>query len=69
LPLSSQGWIDQERLLKMLATSSAQLALDIYRARRQFDGAGVLDAAQLIERRASSHELRIGVEKLSIERA
>jgi hypothetical protein len=69
LPLSSQGWIHQERLLKMLATSSAQLALDIYRARRQFDAAGVLDAAQLIERRASSHELRIGVEKLSIERA
>jgi hypothetical protein len=63
---SSQGWVDQARLLKMLATTPAQLALDIYRARQQFDGAGVLDAANIIERRPSSRELRIGVEKLSI---
>jgi len=68
LPSSSHGWIDQDRLLKMLATTSAQLALDIYRARRQFDAAGVSDSAQLIERRTSSRELRIGVEKLSIVR-
>ena len=51
----------------MLATTPAQLALDIYRARRQFDGAGVLDSAQVIERRAQSRELRIGVERLSVK--
>lgn len=67
LPVSSQGWVDQSRLLKMLATTPAQLALDIYRARRQFDGAGVLDSAQVIERRAQSRELRIGVERLSVK--
>jgi hypothetical protein len=63
---SSHGWIDHGQLLKMLATTPAQLALDIYRARRQFDAAGVVDAAQIIERRAASRELRIGVDKLSI---
>lgn len=67
LAVSSHGWIDHGRLLKMLATTTAQLALDIYRARRQFDGAGVLDAAQIIERRAASRELRIGVGALSIQ--
>jgi hypothetical protein len=67
LGASSHGWVDHARLLKMLATTPAQLALDIYRARRQFDAAGVLDAAQVIERRAASRELRIGVEKLTIQ--
>jgi hypothetical protein len=66
LPPSSHGWVEQTRLVKMLATSPAQLALDIYRARRQFSDAGVIDSAQIVERRPSSRELRIGVERLSI---
>jgi hypothetical protein len=56
----------QERLVKMLATSPTQLAVDIYRARKQFSEAGVADAAQVIERRGTSHELRIGVPKLAV---
>ena len=66
LPITSHGWVDQQRLLKMLATSAPQLALDVYRARRQFGDAGVFDAAQLIERRTVSRELRIGVSALSV---
>jgi hypothetical protein len=65
-PLTSHGWVEQSRLLKMLATNLAQLTLDIYRARRQFSDAGVVDSAQLVERRTSSRELRIGVEQLSV---
>jgi hypothetical protein len=65
-PVTSHGWVEQSRLLKMLATSLAQLTLDIYRARRQFSDAGVVDSAQLVERRTSSRELRIGVEQLSV---
>jgi hypothetical protein len=67
LPASSHGWVAQQRLLKMLATNPAQLALDIYRARRQFAEAGVLDAVQIIERRPGSRELRIGVEPLAVQ--
>ena len=66
LAVASHGWIDQSSLLKMLATTPAQLALDIYRARRQFDAAGTLDAAQIVERRATSREVRIGVEALTV---
>jgi hypothetical protein len=66
LPPSTHGWTEQPRLLKMLATTPAQLALDIYRARRQFSDAGVVDAAQLVERRTGSRELRIGVEALAV---
>jgi predicted component of type VI protein secretion system len=66
LPPTSHGWIDQPSLLKMLATSSAQLALDIYRARRQFSDAGIVDSAHVIERRPTSRELRIGVSAISV---
>lgn len=63
---ASQGWVYQDRLLKMLATTPTQLAVDIYRARKQFSEAGVFEAAQIIERRGTTHELRIGVPKLAI---
>lgn len=63
---SSQGWVYQDRLLKMLATTPTQLAVDIYRARKQFSEAGVAEAAQIVERRGTTHELRIGVPKLAI---
>jgi hypothetical protein len=66
LPATSHGWVEQSRLLRMLATNLSQLTLDIYRARRQFSDAGVVDSAQLVERRTSSRELRIGVEQLSV---
>lgn len=62
----AQGWIYQDRLVKMLATSPTQLAVDVYRARKQFSEAGVIDAAQIVERRGTSHELRIGCPKLEI---
>jgi len=67
LPLSSQGWVDQDHLVKLLATTRGRLALDVYRARTQFADAGVSDAALLIERRTSSRELRIGVARLSVQ--
>jgi hypothetical protein len=66
LPAANQGWVDQGQLLGMLETSMEQLHLDIYRARRQFADVGVVDAPQLIERRARSRELRIGVAQLNV---
>jgi hypothetical protein len=64
---ASHGWVQQERLVKMLATTPPLLAVDIYRARKQFSEAGVCDAAQIVERRTTTHELRIGVPKISIQ--
>jgi hypothetical protein len=66
LPQTSHGWVEQGRLQRMLATNLSQLTLDIYRARRQFADAGVVDSAQVVERRTTSRELRIGVEHLTI---
>lgn len=62
---ANQGWVYQDQLLKMLQTNPQQLAVDIYRARKQFSEAGVTDAAQIVERRGTTHELRIGVSRLT----
>jgi hypothetical protein len=62
----SHGWVYQDQLVKMLAMSPTQLAVDIYRARQQFSEAGVAEAAQLVERRSMTHELRLGVPHLVI---
>jgi pSer/pThr/pTyr-binding forkhead associated (FHA) protein len=67
LPVSSHGWVDQDQLVTMLATTRSRLALDVYRARAQFADAGVQDAAMIVERRTSSRELRIGASKLSVQ--
>jgi len=66
LPPSSHGWVEQSRLARMLGTHLQQLTLDVYRARRQFAEAGLVDSAQIVERRSTSRELRIGVQHLSI---
>lgn len=66
LPPTSHGWVHQEKLVKMLATNPTQLAVDICRARRQFGDSGIANAPQIIERRLTSHELRIGAANLSI---
>ena len=63
---SSQGWLVQDDLVRMLATTPTRLALDIYRARRQFGAAGIVDATQLVERRLDSREVRLGVARLSV---
>lgn len=67
LSRGSHGWVRQEQLLKMLATTPPLLAVDIYRARKQFSEAGVANAAQIIERRTTTHEVRLGVAKISIQ--
>jgi hypothetical protein len=45
-----------------------QLNLDVFRIRKQFALAGVRDAPSIIERRSGTGQLRIGVQRLSIER-
>ena len=64
---ADQGWIDQERLIGMLGLSSnQQLNMDVFRVRKEFDKAGIVDAAQVVERRGASKELRIGVAELTV---
>jgi len=64
----SHGWILQDTACRMLKKSVTHLNVEIHRARRQFSELGLCDAANIIERRQDTKELRIGCSKLKVER-
>ena len=65
LPPGSSGWIYQDELYRKLCVDAERLNVDVYRVRRQFAGLGLLDPAQIIERRSRTRQIRIGVAKLT----
>jgi hypothetical protein len=65
-PDAAQGWVLQSDLLQMLHIDANRLHLDIYRLRRQFAEAGIAHAVGLVERRAGTRALRIGVKHIEI---
>lgn len=56
-----QGWIDPDRLARMLRISRQVLNVYIHRIRCQVSDAGVLDGKGIIERRAQSHAVRLAL--------
>jgi len=66
LPESEHGWVFVQELTKMLGCGENNINVDVYRARRQFEDAGVGGAAQLIERRPDSRQIRLGIGRLHI---
>ena len=64
-PLSEQGWIDRERLLKMIQLDPNALNVAIFRARGQLTAAGVDGAAAVVDVRRGQR--RIGIEPDRLE--
>jgi pSer/pThr/pTyr-binding forkhead associated (FHA) protein len=60
------GWVHREDLAKMLAIEPELVSLWVHRARKQLTALGLRDAAWLVERRASSTQLRIGMTRLTV---
>lgn len=60
-PPAERGWMDQTVLCAMLKIERRTLNVQVYRARKQLVQAGFIDGAQIIERRRSTEELRLGV--------
>lgn len=67
LPEGDRGWVYTSELMKMVHLSSNQLYVGLHRARRELGGLGVDDPDRLIERRTTTHQVRIGVGELVIE--
>jgi hypothetical protein len=65
---TSCGWIYREDLLRDLRADSVQLNVDIFRIREQFSALGIARAAQIVERRPGTKEIRIGVSRLELRR-
>ena len=63
---ADRGWIYVSDLTRMLRVDTSYLRVGIYRARRQLAGAGVPNAEQIIERRVSTGQLRLGTSRVSV---
>jgi hypothetical protein len=65
---AERGWVYARDLADALGYTPERVNVEIFRARALFAKIGVVDAARLIERRASSAQLRIGVPRLRVKR-
>lgn len=61
-----QGWIHAAELASMFRYTGDRLNIEIFRARMQLAKLGFIDSAQLIARRVSSRQIRIGVARVHV---
>jgi hypothetical protein len=66
LPETACGWIDQDELAHDPSMTPPQLNIDVFRIRKQFMALGVVDAANIIERRPRTRQLRVGTANLTV---
>lgn len=65
---SEQGWLYVDDLCRMLRTDRRTLNVHVFRARKQIAATGLGSPAELVERRASTDQLRIGVSDVTVDR-
>jgi hypothetical protein len=65
-PETACGWIYQDDFAHDPMMAPAQLNIDVFRIRKQFAATGVVDAANIIERRPRTRQLRVGTGRVSI---
>lgn len=66
-PRAEQGWCTLDELCAALDSDPAAINSHIFRARRQFASLGVGGAARLIERRAASRQVRLGIDRVQLD--
>lgn len=66
VPESAEGWVYQDELAEKLAIDETHLNVAVFRCRRQLAEAGIIDAANIIERRRPTREVRLGVSRIEI---
>lgn len=65
---AERGWVERDELCRMLATDPSTLNVDVFRARRQLAALGVSGAAGLIARRPGTGQLRLGTDRVEVNR-
>jgi pSer/pThr/pTyr-binding forkhead associated (FHA) protein len=66
LPSAEQGWIDRDRLLRMLQLDANGLNVAIYRARGQLASAGIDNAVGIVEVRRGQRRIGIDPDRLEV---
>jgi hypothetical protein len=68
VPASSCGWMDKDQLAQGLRMTPQLIDGEIFRIRKHFAGHGLLEATTIIERRARTRQIRLGPDKVRVER-
>jgi hypothetical protein len=66
-PPESCGWLDKQDLAKRLKMTDQQIDGEVHRIRKHFSEHGLPQAATIIERRARTRQLRIGIHEVRIQ--
>lgn len=66
LPPRERGWMYRDELCAQLRTTPSKLNVDLHRLRAFLGRAGVEDAAELIERRSATGQLRLGTANIEL---
>jgi hypothetical protein len=68
VPPESCGWMDKEELATGLGMTPEQIDGEVFRIRRHFARQGLKESAVIIERRARTKQIRLGLRAIRIER-
>jgi hypothetical protein len=68
VPPASSGWVDKDRLAEGLRITPQLIDGEIFRIRKHFASHGLAEAVTIIERRARTRQIRLGLSQLSVER-
>lgn len=68
VPASSSGWMDKEQLADGLRITPQLIDGEIFRIRKHFASHGLPEAAIIIERRARTRQIRLGLSRVRVER-
>ena len=62
---AEEGWLYVDELCSMLRVDDNKLGVDIFRARKVLAEQGIADAAEVIERRRTTRQVRLGLRSLT----
>lgn len=69
LPETSCGWMDKDALADLFKMSPQQVDGEVFRIRKHFTQHGLPESTTIIERRARTKQIRLGLRQLRIERS
>ena len=68
VPATSSGWMDKDQLAEGLRITPQLIDGEIFRIRKHFASYGLAEAATIIERRARTRQIRLGLSRVRVER-
>jgi len=69
VPPTSSGWMDKDEIADGLEMTPQQVDGEVFRIRKHFSEHGLAESASIIERRPRTKQIRLGLQRIRIERA